>query len=148
MGVHQQQRETALAMRSRGKVLRASYPFASHSSATVIVPMPFLEVEFLVKEIIKAHSAFMQYSQEPHFGSFFKKSSCFSMMVAAFRLKEQHFQALWHSSLYAPSAFLCLWTKYKIAAVSCSLLEMANPSKDACNNGTAALLCTMLLTWN
>lgn len=79
-------------MRSRGKVRRASYPFASHPSATVTVPMPFLEVEFLAKDIIKAHFAFMQYSQEPYFGSFFLKSFCFSMMATLFRLEEQPFK--------------------------------------------------------
>lgn len=70
------------------------------------------------------------------------------MVVTVFRLKEQPFRGFMAQSIICPPDFHCLWTEYKIAAVSCTPLEKANPSKDNCNNCTAALLCTMLLTWN
>lgn len=64
------QRAIALVIRSRGKVLRASYPFAAISLGTVTVPMPLLELEFLSKNIIKPYFASMHYSQEPQFEPF------------------------------------------------------------------------------
>lgn len=38
----------------------------SHSDS-VMVPMPFLELEFLFKNVIKAYFASVQYCQEPQF---------------------------------------------------------------------------------